>query len=98
MPLAWALQRVDVACCCTRKANDGAANLLRALVTIAREFYRQLPEKTRDKNWQRIANGVGDTAFVEQIAQGERVEKLVQLTQKDVEAFKAERKEYLMYP
>jgi uncharacterized protein YbbC (DUF1343 family) len=41
---------------------------------------------------------VGDRAFIEQIAKGERVEKLVQLTQKDVEAFKAERKKYLMYP
>jgi uncharacterized protein YbbC (DUF1343 family) len=71
---------------------------MRTLVTIAREMYKQLPKKTRDQNWQRIANSVGDTAFIEQIAKGERVEKLVQLTQKDVEAFKAERKKYLMYP
>jgi uncharacterized protein YbbC (DUF1343 family) len=71
---------------------------MHTLITIAREIYKQLPPKTREQNWQRIANSVGDTAFIEKIAKGERVEKLVQLTQKDVDAFKAERKKYLMYP
>lgn len=77
--------------------NRRKVDPMRTLVTIAREIYRQLPEKSRDKNWQRIANGVGDTAFIEQIAKGERVEKLVQLTQKDVTEFKREREKFLLY-
>lgn len=78
--------------------NRRKVDPMRTLVTIARELYQQLPEKAREKNWQRIANGVGDTEFIAQIAKGERVEKLVQLTQKDVDSFKQERKKYLMYP
>lgn len=78
--------------------NRRKVDPMRTLVTIARELYKQLPEKSRDKNWQRIAQSVGDTAFIELIAKGERVEKLVQLTQKDVASFKEERKKYLLYP
>lgn len=78
--------------------NRRRVDPMRTLVTIARELYKQLPEQSRDKNWQRIANGIGDRMFIEQIAKGESVDKLVQLTQKDVDSFKQERKKYLMYP
>ncbi len=78
--------------------NRRKVDPMRSLLTIAREIYKELPERSREKNWQRIANGVGDTGFIEQIAKGERVEKLIELTKKDIEAFKEERKKYLMYP
>jgi uncharacterized protein YbbC (DUF1343 family) len=71
---------------------------MRTLVTIAREIYGHLPEKTREKNWQRIANGVGDTGFIQAIAKGEPVEKLVQMTEGDVRSFSEERKKFLLYP
>lgn len=71
---------------------------MRTLVTIAREIYGHLPENTRDKNWQRIANGVGDTGFIQAIAKGEPVEKLVQMTEADVRNFSEERKKFLLYP
>lgn len=78
--------------------NRRKVDPMRTLVTIARALYQQLPEKSREQNWQRIANGVGDTAFIEKIAKGERVDKLVKLTQKDVNSFMQERKKYLLYP
>lgn len=71
---------------------------MRTLVTIAREIYGHLPENSRDKNWQRIANGVGDTGFIQAIAKGEPVEKLVKMTEADVRSFSEERKKYLLYP
>lgn len=71
---------------------------MRTLITIARALYQQLPAATREQNWLRIANGVGDTSFIEKIAKGEKVQKLVQLTQKDIAAFKSERKKFLLYP
>jgi uncharacterized protein YbbC (DUF1343 family) len=71
---------------------------MRTLVTIAREIYGHLPEKTREKNWQRIANGVGDTGFIQAIAKGEPVEKLIQMTEGDVRSFSEERKKFLLYP
>lgn len=78
--------------------NRRKVDPMKTLVTIARELYKQLPEKTREQNWRRIANGVGDTGFIDAIAKQEPVEKLVQMTQNDVQAFKRDRERFLIYP
>lgn len=78
--------------------NRRKVDPMKTMVTIAREIYRYLPEKTREKNWARIANGVGDTAFIDAIAKGEPVEVLVKKTENDVRSFEEERKKFLLYP
>ncbi len=71
---------------------------LRTLVTIAQEIYKNLPEATRDKNWVRTGNGIGQLAFIERIAKGESPQALEQLIAADVTAFAAARKNFLLYP
>jgi len=71
---------------------------LRTLVTIAQVLYKNLPEATRDKNWARTANGIGETGFIERIAKGESYKALEQLIAADVQAFSEQRKRHLMYP
>jgi uncharacterized protein YbbC (DUF1343 family) len=78
--------------------NRRKVDPMRTMVTIAGILYKNLPEKSREKNWARIGNGIGDMAFIDAIAKGEKVDTLVQKTQSDVKAFEEERKKFLLYP
>lgn len=71
---------------------------MRTLITIARTIYKNLPEKSRSRAWQRIAGSVGDTNFIERIAKGESTKNLMQLIARDVKLFQEERKPFLLYP
>lgn len=71
---------------------------LRTLIAMGQEFYKNLPAETRDKNWLRTANGIGQTGFIERIAKGESYQALEQLIAADIKAFTETRKNYLLYP
>ncbi|HRP68262.1 MAG TPA: DUF1343 domain-containing protein [Turneriella sp.] len=70
---------------------------MRTVITIGRILYKNLPEETRKANWARVANGIGDTAFIERIAKGENYKKLLKLLKKEVHGFIKSRKPYLLY-
>jgi len=67
------------------------------LLTIARELYKRLPEKDRDSNWERTANGIGSREFIHAIARGDKIDKLLKLAKKDSDEFMKLRKKYLLY-
>lgn len=71
---------------------------LRTMIAMGHEFYKNLPEESREKNWLRTANGIGETGFIERIARGESYQQLEQLIAADVKAFSETRKSYLLYP
>jgi uncharacterized protein YbbC (DUF1343 family) len=78
--------------------NRRKVDPMRTLITVAREIYKDLPKETRDRNWQSIANAVGDTDFILRIAKGDTTQQLLHKIASDLNSFARTRKEYLLYP
>ncbi|MBV6493377.1 MAG: hypothetical protein LDLANPLL_01393 [Turneriella sp.] len=71
---------------------------MRTVITMGYVLYKNLPVDTRKTNWARVANGIGETGFIERMAQGISYKILSRAILPDVDAFKKERKKYLLYP
>lgn len=78
--------------------NRRKVDAMRTFITMAREVHKHLPEKGREKNWQRIAHAVGDSNFIDSLAKGEAMNVLLTRIAADVKAFQDVRQKYLLYP